>query len=181
MKSPNKSSIALLGIAGLMLALVGAHRLFPGLSQRWYHRVFLGEDFISPDVQFKRTMTAVWLNPGGPENARKPEEITYAWYSSSDWVEVLVQREIYSSDVAATKKMEELVSNAPSVLERNERIDMYGERVGPRAVLITEGRDLPAVIVWTNGNVVVTVESSSLPHALEIEKGGSSRMNQPRR
>jgi hypothetical protein len=66
--------------------------------------------------------------------------------------------------------MEELISTALRLVERNRKVGKFGELLGPRAVLVMRERDMPAIVVWTDENKVVTIESSSLAHALKFEE-----------
>ena len=158
--------LALLAGLGGAAAVAGVCYVCPHLPARLYHKVVFGEDYVGPGVQFKRRMA------GGGRTA-KGQRFSFSRFNSSDCVDVEFLAETHGSSEQAKERMEELVRSASDVVERNEKLYLNGERAGPRAVLLFRRK---AMIVWTAENRVVTLESASLPHALEYEKRYASRV-----
>jgi hypothetical protein len=166
-----KLLLILASVVGLVgaLAAVGIGYICPHLPARLYHKVFLGEDFVGPNVRFRMYQ--------GASASMTPEgySFTESWRRSTDCVDILNRVETYSSPEKAEARMRSIVAGASTVLERNEKVYSNGERDGPRAVLLGENRER-AIIIWIWGNNrVVIIESSSLPHALEFERRTSRR------
>ncbi|HSC77107.1 MAG TPA: hypothetical protein VLB32_00970 [Candidatus Acidoferrales bacterium] len=160
---------SVLGLAAA-LGAVGVVYSCPHLPARLYHRVFLGEDFVATNVRFRMYQ--------GASASMTPEGYSFSesWRRSTDCVEVLNRVETYASPEKAEDRIRSIIDGASEVLERNEKVYADGTREGPRAVVF-RGKREQAVIIWIwKENKVVTVESSSLPHALEFERRTSKRL-----
>ena len=161
-----KRLLMVASLSVLVTAAVWASSKFyscPGWPRRLYHNVVLGEDYAAPDVQFQSRMAGGGRSPEG-------NRISFREYRSSDCVDVTFEVEGLGSVAEAQEKMRKTVARASRVVERNNKLDLNQEPAGPRAVLMFTGKNDAAMIAWTSGKTLVTITSSSLPHALAYEK-----------
>lgn len=162
-----------LGLA-VIAAVLGVYFRCPAWPRRVYYTTILGRNYMDKEVQFDRISTGVWMRPRGQEGTGGVQQVNSSWHISSDCVRVLVKIETYGSESEAEKRMQELIAQASRVVERNERVNHNGERIGPKAVLLVGQK---AMVIWTNKNDVVSIHSSSLVHALELERRTSASSN----
>ena len=162
--------MALLASLSGATAVGGLCYLCPHLPVRLYHKLFFGEDYVGPDVQFERRMA------GGGRTATG-QRFSFSRFSSSDCIDVDFQTERYDSDEDAKKRMSDLIRSSSEVVERSEKLYLNGTRAGPRAVLLFNEYSPKAIIVWTAENRVVSLGSTSLSHALEFEKRYHNRVS----
>lgn len=96
----------------------------------------------------------------------------YHTYESSDGVFISQSNEEFSSAKRASRELQKRLRLAKEIIERSPRIDESGKRVGERVVGLSsgEGGAQTAFIVWTDGEVLSSIESPSLRHILEFEK-----------
>jgi hypothetical protein len=154
-------SVLIVLVTGILWLLYGD---CTGLPKRLYHRVVLGEDFVSKDVRFRFYMAGNGHTPKG-------HTFDFTTVRASDCVEVTSRTENEGTAAEAEKEMEKMVRNASRVIERGPEVDQNGQPVGKRTVLLFENRDKRAIVVWTRGmSQLFTIESASLSHALEYEK-----------
>jgi hypothetical protein len=91
-------------------------------------------------------------------------------YKSSDGVEVSLDSTGYQTHERATTALEERLKDADQIIERKPKMNEKGEIVGERVVAIFSPTSYSrAAVIWTDGSVLSSIESSSLPHALAFE------------
>jgi hypothetical protein len=156
---------SLLALVALLIAWLGLLASgCSGLPTRLYHQFLLAEDFASKDIKFKPQMAG---------NGRTPEGtgFDFQMFRASDCVKVTVTTRSEGSDDRAEQELEKLILTASQVVERGPKDNRDGKPVGKRAILLFANAPKRAVIVWTAGlGSLITVESSSLAHAVEYER-----------
>jgi hypothetical protein len=100
-------------------------------------------------------------------------EASFATYKSTDGVSAQHIIEEYESPKAATREMQEMVSQAVRVIERTTTRSAQSNRKGERFVLLTRRWSQGAIqarVVWTKGPYLEYLESPSLKHVLALEQ-----------
>lgn len=96
----------------------------------------------------------------------------YHSYESSDGIAISESNEIFPSAKRSNKELQKRVRLAVEIIEREPKLDENGRRVGERVVGISsvkEGQQL-AFVMWTDDEILSSIEASSLRHVLEFEK-----------
>jgi hypothetical protein len=100
-------------------------------------------------------------------NAKSGGRAYISTYKSEDGV-ILEQRlEEYRSPAVAYEELHRMIRKATRVVERLPRLNDVGQQVGERAVLFVpdrKSRSEVAVVVWSEGDDLWVLESSSLRH-----------------
>jgi hypothetical protein len=80
----------------------------------------------------------------------------------------------YRSREAANEAFDQHVRDAVRVVETTQKLNEHGVIVGRRAVTISfnpETKQSYATVAWTDGKSAYTIDSPSLIHVIEFEKG----------
>ncbi len=91
--------------------------------------------------------------------------------SNSRWL--ATSTEGYPTITKASQVFENRISKAVTLIERNQKSDQKGKRIGPRAVTISvnpENGEQFASVFWLDEKVIISIESTSLRYALESER-----------
>lgn len=102
---------------------------------------------------------------------RHGRSIDFQVYESSDGVQLQISVETFRTRAQAREELKRSVANAAKVVGRpKENSGIEGK--ADRTVLVrrTKEPSRRAVIMWTSGRDVHSIESSSLEHALLLEK-----------
>lgn len=108
----------------------------------------------------------------GRRPARGAITAAYGKYRAADGVMVETCTALYRSAEKADAEMRSVITKAVSVIEKDTKKNHDGEATGQRAVLLTRDpryRDPQAMIVWTDGKYLRSIQSSSKRHALALE------------
>jgi hypothetical protein len=128
------------------------------------HRLLLGEDYVSKNIEFKQAVAGNGHTPSGTA-------FDFQIVRASDCVEVIAKRWSEGSAEKADQELERLVITASRVVEQGTKSNRENKPVGKRAVLLFGTPPNRAIIAWTTKNgLLVTVESVSLAHALKYEQ-----------
>lgn len=95
-------------------------------------------------------------------------------YTSSYSVRLSFAHYSYSSKEKANEVFDHYVSEAVRVVETTPNLNKEGVPVGRRAVTISynpETHQSYAYVFWTDGSDLHSIESPSLLHVIELEKG----------
>jgi len=95
-------------------------------------------------------------------------------FSSSYSVPLSFAHFNYSSKEKANEVFDEHVRGAVRVIETTTKLNQHGAVIGRRAVIICFNPELNqhfAAVFWTDGSTVHSIDSPSLLHVLEFEKG----------
>jgi hypothetical protein len=115
------------------------------------------------DIQFQGVSIA---SLRGPELS-SGEVVAYV---ADDGTEVRSSVETYTSAMAATEQIENLVQLATRLFERTPRLDNNGKTVGSHVVLEATWYSVQVgVIAWNEDTQVHVIQSESLDHALAFE------------
>lgn len=101
-------------------------------------------------------------------------EFSATAYSSSYSVRLSFAHYSYSSKDEANEVFDHYVREAVRVVETTPNLNKRGIPLGRRAVTISynpETKQTYASVFWTDGGALHFIESSSLLHAIEFEKG----------
>ena len=94
-------------------------------------------------------------------------------YEAPDGVQISLSFAPFQSPSKAEREMHERLKNAISIIERGEKYDDKGRKVGERAVAFfkskEEGKNV-VLVLWTEKKDMYEVESYSLSHAVEFER-----------
>jgi hypothetical protein len=135
----------------------------PDRHQGMFYHV-LSRKVVSQDIHFQPGGAVHGITEDGCEFSRT------AW-QSSDGVGVNLEILSCKSTAHAQRVFNKLIGKATKVFEK-KIITNKGRKTGGR-VVATFTRELikrPEMIVWTDGNKIYTVESTSFRHALIFEK-----------
>lgn len=101
-------------------------------------------------------------------------EFSATSYSSSYHVYLSVARFRYTSKEKANKSFDQQVRVAVRVIETTQELNEQGAVVVRRAVTISsnsETKQSVASVFWIDGSTLYSIDSPSLLHVLEFEKG----------
>lgn len=92
-------------------------------------------------------------------------------YKSSDGTKVTLATEDRNSNQEAIIEFTRRIRSSRKILERGTKYDEYGRPVGQRAVVLeADESESTHVILWVERAYVRSIASSSLRHALHLEK-----------
>jgi hypothetical protein len=80
---------------------------------------------------------------------------------------------IYSSSLKVNNELKSRLKNAIRIIERGSVLDKDGNKKGERVVAIFPSKDknIPLyTVLWTNEDILNTLNSLSLQHVLMLEK-----------
>jgi hypothetical protein len=120
----------------------------------------------SQRIKFEQVLSGRMVKKG-------TNSVSFQDYKSEDGI--LVQRRIEShrSPARARDEMQRMIRKATRVIERGAKLPGEGKQKGERAVLSMRrgsAGDGLAIVIWTDGPDLYLLESSSLKHALALEK-----------
>jgi hypothetical protein len=110
---------------------------------------------------------------GGKGTTRDGAPYSTHVYKSSDGIVVSVIRENQDSASKAGKALQRKIKQANKILEESPKLDEKGQRIGKRVVAMfapDDSLNKQASVIWTDGQQLYYIKSSSLKHALEFEK-----------
>lgn len=100
--------------------------------------------------------------------------VSHLVYESFDGVKVTKSIIYFNSPKRARKELQSDLQKATQIIERDPKLNTNREQVGERVVLFVYGssheREPRAAVLWTNESEFHSIESSSLQHALALEK-----------
>jgi hypothetical protein len=110
--------------------------------------------------------------PGFPEMHACGPTANFHTYESPDGVLISQSNEGFSSLKRANRELQKRLRIATEIIERGPYLDDNGRRVGKRVVAVSSGKEgqQRAFILWTDGEILSSIEASSLRHVLEFEK-----------
>lgn len=96
----------------------------------------------------------------------------YHSFESSDGVFISQSNEMFPSARRAKKELQERLSLATEIIERDNKLGKDGRVVGERVVGVSNGKEGQQMtfIMWTDGEVLSSIEAPSMRHILEFEK-----------
>jgi len=152
-------------VSGSMLVAVTLwfHPAWSCVAKRTYRKILWRQDSAAQEIQFKTVMNVDGITKEG-------FHFGDAMILTSDCVTIDVREEKLDSSGSAEEKMQRALRGAYHLLEQGPRIDSNGRRVGTRAVVLPASGGRRALILWTDGQRLHSIESCSLGHALELEK-----------
>jgi hypothetical protein len=99
--------------------------------------------------------------------------VSFQDYKSEDGLMLESRIETYKSSDAAKLEFQKYVNRAVKVIQTNTKLDYRGRPVGQRAALSfgkTAHAPASAAVLWTDGNDLHILESSSLRNVLAFER-----------
>lgn len=109
----------------------------------------------------------------GHGTAQDGSPVSFTIYLSVDDVYVKKSVERHRSPRLAEEALQERLRSALTIVEQGRRLRRDGQQIGDRAVvMLAPGttQQAQAAVLWTDGSDLLSLESSSLRHALEFEK-----------
>ena len=135
------------------------------LPTRLFHQLVRGDkDFFGKNTRFKVRMMGSGRTPEGYDT-------DFTILRASDCVKVTIETVSMSSPTEAESEMEKKIRNASRVVEHRAKLNLPTPPDGERAVLLFDGDARAEIVLWFKGNSrLLTIESTSLAHALACEK-----------
>lgn len=94
-------------------------------------------------------------------------------YTSTYFIKLSFSRAEYRSPENANEVFAAIVNSAVRIIDRRPKYNRQGSKVGERAVAILldhERNAEYASVLWTDGRILFSVDSSSLTHVLQFEQ-----------
>lgn len=162
MGSFNMSSLSLLGFLTVLIFAAPLNEMTPNNSSVAVHHSL--QSRVSQDITFQEKGAVHGLTEDGCEFSK-------TGWKSSDGKIVFLEIDNCKSPTDAQQVLDKLVRKATKIFEK-KTVTSKGQITGER-IVASFSQNLvkrPEMILWTDGNEIYIVESTSFEHALIFEK-----------
>jgi hypothetical protein len=160
----NMLSLTALGLLTVLISAVPLNELASNTSNAMaFHHFF--QRGISQDISFQEKGAVHGITEDGCE-------FSSTGWESSDGVVVFLKIYYCKSPANAQRVLNKLTKDATKVFEKRTLTSKDGKKTGERIVAAFSKDSIkhPEMILWTDGNEIYMVESTSFAHALIFEK-----------
>jgi hypothetical protein len=164
MEVQNMLSLSALGLLTVLISAVPLNELGSHMPYAMTYRHFLQKG-ISQDISFQEKGSVDGITEDGCE-------FSSTGWESSDKVVVFLKIYYCKSSTNAQRVLNKLTKDATKVFEKRTLTNKDGKKTGERMVVAFSKDSIkrPEMILWTDGNEIYMVESTSFSHALIFEK-----------
>jgi hypothetical protein len=157
-------SFSALGLLIVLISAVPLSELGSNMPYAMTYHHFLQQG-ISQDISFQEKGAVHGTTEDGCE-------FSSTGWESSDGVVVFLKIYYCKSSTNAQRVLNKLTKDATKVFEKRTLTRKDGKKIGERivAAFSKDSTIRPEMILWTDGNKIYMVESTSFSHALIFEK-----------